>query len=246
MAMEGIFQWVKGLVYYLIMISLITNLVPNGKYDRYIRLFSGAVFILLVIRPLSGGLNLEGKLAYAYERIRFQQDTGELEKKIWGMEEERTKEILSRYEEAAAREVRNMAAAEGLRCQEVEAVIEGDPEKENFGQLTGLTVVLERDGWKEGSVSERGEENPGEGETGVQQVEPVEIQVGREERLKRQKEQEALYEFQRRLAAYYGLEENGIRITWEDDEGQLGDSSLRGADPDDSGSTGGQGGNGGR
>ena len=39
----------------------------------------------------------------------------------------------------------------------------------------------------------------------------------REERLIRQKEQEAMYGFQRRLAVYYGLEEENIRITWQDD-----------------------------
>ena len=38
--MEAVFQWVKSLAYYLILVSLLSNLIPNGKYDRYIRLFT--------------------------------------------------------------------------------------------------------------------------------------------------------------------------------------------------------------
>lgn len=39
--MEAVIQWVKNIVYYLIFISLVFNLLPKGKYEQYIRLFSG-------------------------------------------------------------------------------------------------------------------------------------------------------------------------------------------------------------
>lgn len=290
--MEAIFQWVKSLAYYLILVSLLSNLIPNGKYDRYIRLFTGAVFILLLIRPLSGSLNLEGKLAYAYEKIRLQQDTGEFSSRLWGMEEERTRQIIRQYEEAAAQEVKRMALEEGLLCREAQVMIEGDSDSEKFGQVKELSLVLERGesnggmagdadgaGWTENAGTKAGELSGTEskrkneteyeetetagGSASVKSVEPVQIQVetaeedaensagdlpegnfrgntlreadslgnsgteqgteqgtqSREERLIRQKEQEALYGFQRKLAVYYGLEEENIRITWQDEPG---------------------------
>lgn len=258
--MDAVFQWVKSLAYYLILVSLLSNLIANGKYDRYIRLFTGAVFILLVIRPLSGGLGLEEKLAYAYEKIRLKQDTGEFESRLWGMEEERTRQVILQYEEAVAQDVKRMALDAGLVCREARAVIESDPEQENFGQVKTLSLILERGG--SNAAMEGGAGLPGGTETSelengaeasekeagaAETVEPVQIRVGesgsaeagdaegygipgdggiagpetetrsREERLIRQKEQEALYGFQRRLAVYYGLEEENIRITWQDD-----------------------------
>ena len=250
--MEAVFQWVKSLAYYLILVSLLSNLIPNGKYDRYIRLFTGAVFILLVIRPLSGGLGLEEKMAYAYEKIRLKQDTSEFESRLWGMEKERTQQVIIQYEAAVAQDIKRMAFDAGLVCKEARAVIESDPENEKFGQVKGLSLVLERGGKDAGmaedtglpgrtetSEPENGQETSKEGENTPESVEPVRIQVGgedtlggsgnsqaeraasetqsREERLIRQKEQEAMYGFQRRLAVYYGLEEENIRITWQDD-----------------------------
>ena len=154
--MEAVFQWVKSLAYYLILVSLLSNLIPNGKYDRYIRLFTGAVFILLVIRPLSGGLGLEEKMAYAYEKIRLKQDTSEFESRLWGMEKERTQQVIIQYEAAVAQDIKRMAFDAGLVCKEARAVIESDPENEKFGQVKGLSLVLERGGKDAGMAEDTG------------------------------------------------------------------------------------------
>ncbi|MDO5349074.1 MAG: stage III sporulation protein AF [Lachnospiraceae bacterium] len=275
--LDGIFQWIKNITYYLIFISLISNLMPNGKYDRYIKLFSGAVFILIVVGPLMGSLKLDEKLAYAYQQIRFAQDTSEFEKQLWGMETQRMGQIIQQYEEAVAQDVKAMAEAEGFECVEAAVQIEKDAGSENFGQVVGMELVLEggkEDGWMEAGsadVEAEGflEKKTGKGEEGSQTmdqaaVEPVEdVQVrveadknsiregegtgsktggiegnagalSRARRAREQKEQEALYGFQRKVAGYYGLEEANIRITRQDDEGKLDHTALRGTDPYDS------------
>lgn len=53
--MEGIYRWVSNIVYYLIFVTIITNLLPAGKYEKYLRLFAGCILILLVLQPLTGG-----------------------------------------------------------------------------------------------------------------------------------------------------------------------------------------------
>lgn len=213
--MEGIIAWVKNITYYLIVVRMLLNLIPGGTYERFIRLFSGAVFILIVAGPLLGGLKLDEKIAYAYEKIRFEQDTSEFEDRMWGVEEERKEQILLRYEEAIARDIQAMAENEGLSCREAEVAIEGRNEEEAFGRVTGIRLVF-------GRKEERG----GDKASGQQAAE-IRIQVetdhaekeagARAHSAQNQKEQEALYEFQRKLAGYYQLEEADIRITWEDD-----------------------------
>lgn len=49
------FQWIKNITYYLIFVSLLSHLMPAGKYEQYMKLFFGAVFILIVAAPLTGG-----------------------------------------------------------------------------------------------------------------------------------------------------------------------------------------------
>ena len=53
--MEGIYRWVSNIVYHLIFVTIITNLLPAGKYEKYLRLFAGRILILLVLQPLTGG-----------------------------------------------------------------------------------------------------------------------------------------------------------------------------------------------
>lgn len=191
--MDGIFQWIKNITYYLIFISLISNLMPNGKYERYIKLFSGAVFLLIAAGPLTGGLKLDEKLAYAYQQIQFVQDTREFEKQLWGMEAERMGRIIRQYEEAVAQDVRAMAEADGYRCVEASVQIEGDAESSQFGQVTAIEMVLERgdnDEWmavgsgdveaeafleKEAGAGEGG--NQTGGRTAVEPVEGIQVQV---------------------------------------------------------------------
>ncbi len=192
--MEGIVRWIKNITYYLIFISLISNLMPNRTYDRYIKLFSGAVFILIVAGPLTGSLKLDEKLAYAYEQIRFAQDTKEFEKRLWGMEAERMGQIIRQYEEAVEQDVAAMAEAAGYFCAKADVQIDGNAESEHFGQVVGIQLVLEGRGEDEwmaaGSDDAKAEgyleETAGKGEEGkisihrseTEPVESVQVQVG--------------------------------------------------------------------
>ena len=36
--------------------TVVTNLLPDKKYEKYFRLFAGMVLILLVLKPFTGGL----------------------------------------------------------------------------------------------------------------------------------------------------------------------------------------------
>lgn len=252
--MEGVTQWVKNIAYYLIFISFISNLMPNGKYDKYIKLFSGAVFVLIIISPLTGGLKLDEKLAFAYETIRLQQDTGEFEQKLWGIEEKQTGQIIAQYEEAVSQNIKDMANAAGFFCQEVKVTIENRQEEESFGQIREIFLVLDVPDYQE--TASKGLQVWDDGEEAViaqagrlGQIEPIRIQVeqdgphslqepdGERSREIAGSEWEELYGFQREVAGYYGLEEENVRIQWKDDERKLDYSAVRRADPYDSGFT---------
>ena len=257
---ESVFQWIKNITYYLIFVSLLSHLMPAGKYEQYMKLFFGAVFILIVAAPLTRGLHLDGRLAQAYEQIRFTQEQGEFEQKLWGMEEERISRMIKQYEEAVGMDVRAMAEDEGFYCLSAGARIEEREGEEKFGQVVEIVMVIgsgeseEGRGWdgekkpedserKNGDADEIGEENK-DGKT--VSIDPVQIVIdrgnnggipdkdvekigekvpdkdGKEENEGAQnstgeKTQKAAEEFKRKVARYYGLEEEAVRITWKDD-----------------------------
>ena len=51
--MKAIENWVKDIVFYMIFVTMVMNLLPDPKYEKYLRLFAGAVMILLAFGPVS-------------------------------------------------------------------------------------------------------------------------------------------------------------------------------------------------
>ena len=91
--MEALCAWVKNLVFYLIFMTFVTNLLPGKAYDRYFRLFTGMVLILLVLSPLTGSLNLDDRLACYFESISFQSEAGEYRGEIEEMDRKRLERL---------------------------------------------------------------------------------------------------------------------------------------------------------
>ena len=45
-------EWIQSLVAYLLITSLVMQLLPGTKYEGYVRLFTGLLFVLLVMQPI--------------------------------------------------------------------------------------------------------------------------------------------------------------------------------------------------
>ena len=230
--MEGIYEWIRNITYYLIFMTVVTNLLPDKKYEKYFRLFAGMVLILLVLKPFTGGLRLDDKLAYYFESISFQKEASELSAQLTDMEGVRLKSMVSQYEEAVENDLRTMAESSGFICRKAEAGIDGDEKKETFGHVVSVSLRLASDS--------SGQADQGGSSSGIQPVEPVEpvepiepverirveLNGGSEEVSetigasagppdKRQEENSALAGLRRRISEYYDLEEQDIEIQLE-------------------------------
>ncbi len=263
--MERIYEWLRDLVGFFLFVSVIDHLLPGKAYQKYIRLFSGIVLILLVVQPFTGGLELEEMIARWYESFVFQYEASELDEDLLGIEAQRLADIISQYEEAVAMDVAQMAREEGLEVKGCQAAIAGDTEGADFGQVTGIRLEL----WKEGEGEETeggagglaagadGQTPAGMAErssaggsgmsegidpvTPVTPVEPVQIGAGADETgadggvgngtladgtgpeqpdpavsdsalAALEPIREALARLRRKIAAYYGLEEQYVEI----------------------------------
>lgn len=219
--MEEITGWVRNLVFYLVFLTLVLNLLPAGKYEKYVRLFAGMVLVLVAIRPFTSGFRLDEKVAYYFDVFSYREEAADFEKQLTGMEEKRMEELTGRYEEAAADRVREMAEEAGMEPETVEVTIGKDREEESFGKITDIRIL-----------EKEAEEENAENRIRIEPVQPVE-QVGKEngkeagngtdfpaaasgEAVKAaEKEPEGAKELRRRIAEYYQLEESHVEVQWE-------------------------------
>ena len=54
--MEYLLEWAWQIICCLIFITVLSNLLPKTGYEKYIRLFSGMVLILLILKPVTESL----------------------------------------------------------------------------------------------------------------------------------------------------------------------------------------------
>ena len=118
------------------------NLLPGQKYGKYIRLFAGMVLILLAVEPFTSGFNLDEVLARSYEDLVIRGEAGELKEQLGATEQKRLGQILSQYEEAVGRDVRELAQSCGLTVMDCRVRIEGDEDSPEFGTVREIAAVL--------------------------------------------------------------------------------------------------------
>lgn len=218
--MEQLYNWIRNIAYYLIFITVVLNLLPGKKYEKYIKFFAGMVLILLVLKPLTGSLNLDEKLAYYFKTISFSNEAGELSAQISKMDEKRLKKMIGSYEEAVGVDLKSMAETAGFGCKKVSAEIDKNQDNVTFGHVIRVSMILKlkKDEKKEKiKVIE-----------GIEKVEDIQVKIKESQAddkdqfdvsKKKKEENLRLSGLRRRIAEYYDLEEQDIEIQVEDGKG---------------------------
>ena len=216
--MKEVLNWEGNILFFLVFLTVLENLLPNKKYGRYIRLFTGLVLILLIVQPVARGLNLEERLASSFEAITFQQQADDLSREIMGIEQQRLQQIMGSYEEAVESDLNAMAEEMGYVSKGAHVVIEKNVDSQAYGSVVRIEMeVMERREGKE------------EQDDAVQAVNPVElvtIKVTEEETaegisketreetksLSELSQEGTLNQLKRKVETYYGLETGEVEI----------------------------------
>lgn len=91
-------DWLRTLLGFFILSSCLCQLLPDGRNRKYVRLFCGMIFLLLVFQPLSGLTGFSDILSESWNRaFQTEADDGVLEK-IREAGEGKKEAVLSAYE----------------------------------------------------------------------------------------------------------------------------------------------------
>lgn len=163
---EAIYDWMKNLAVFYILLTAVMNLVPNEKYGEYIRYFMGLVLILLVTAPLLRLAGIQDSLEAYLARKLMEEEQMEsqwyrMEEGLWGGESEDY--LLQGYEREVEGHIADVASGKGLDVAQVEAALVLKPQ----WQVTAITIYIRQacSGAVKGEVAdELGEiyETPGE------------------------------------------------------------------------------------
>lgn len=140
--MSELYEWIRNLVCYLIFMIMILNLLPDRKYEKYLRLFAGMVFLLLVLGPFAQVGGVEEQMAGLFERLTFQNDAALLRREIEDMDGKQMSRLTGAYEEAVEENIRQMTGALRAECRSVEVVMDTDSDSGQFGSVLSVEIHL--------------------------------------------------------------------------------------------------------
>lgn len=74
-----IYEWMKNLAVFYIFLTVVTHLVPDGRYEEYIRFFMGLLLILLMMAPLLEVMNLKSQVESLISQYEMEEQNLELQ-----------------------------------------------------------------------------------------------------------------------------------------------------------------------
>ena len=68
---EILLEWARNIIFFMVFLSVISHLLADASYEKYIRFFAGIVLILITVSPLKGGLDFQEKAGRFFEEFSF-------------------------------------------------------------------------------------------------------------------------------------------------------------------------------
>lgn len=118
-SMKAVYEWVQDLVIYMIFVTMAMNLLPDKKYEKYLRLFAGALFILIMTGPLTRVTGLDAALAGTFEKLSFENDVKTLKEELEDADGQRISRFYEQYRKMMENDIRKTVEETSLECADV-------------------------------------------------------------------------------------------------------------------------------
>ncbi len=212
--MEVIYNWMKNIIVFMILSTVVLNLLGKSNYKKYVGLIIGLILVLLVIRPILLLTQNIDYMDFSLNSYGSLNDAQDLSSEIFAMEEQSNIDILAEYKQVIHNQTDKLIAEKGLEVVTMTLEIEEDKLSSEFGMIRRMSLVLHY---------KTSNEMPGE--TGeIAQVEKVaieQIRLGNEEEKVEETQQNSLSPMEiyikSLLSDFYNIESNNINITIQED-----------------------------
>lgn len=127
-------NYIRNIGYFLILMSLVSNVMPDNSYKKYCRMFCGLILVVLVINPFYEFLNYNGELKDIFVDANYRSQVAELKSQLLIKEEGAVNRFKLEYEKLLANQLQGIAKEEGLYIYKVEVELM-EEEELNIKQL---------------------------------------------------------------------------------------------------------------
>ncbi len=139
--MDWLFDWVRDIAVYLVLITAVMNVIPNNSYRRYIRLFTGMILILLLVSPIAKLFGADELMDFNFDSAMYQQELASAQENAQYFENVQTEYLTSAYEEEVKENITQIVTDNGMYPVAVQLDMDTDVESEAFGTIRSVSIA---------------------------------------------------------------------------------------------------------
>lgn len=76
---DYLYEWMRNLAFYMVLITAVTHAVPNSDYKKYIRFFTGLVLVLMLASPILHLFGANRDLSDLFRNAEYEEKIREME-----------------------------------------------------------------------------------------------------------------------------------------------------------------------
>lgn len=138
--MDGVYEWVRNIVIYLILNTIIMNLLGNSSYKKYVSIVTGMILLLIVVSPFLKLLNMNEILDYYLNANIYQVDASDFKNTIRLMEDKQREVMLVDFKDRVREQVADLLIEEGIYLYDIELALNLDEDSDGFGEIDSIHI----------------------------------------------------------------------------------------------------------
>ena len=202
--MDKIYEWIRNIVIYMILNTIIMKLLGSSSYKKYVNIISGMVLVLIVVAPLMDLMNLSDTLDYYLASNKLSVETSEFEYRLSLVEKAQMEEVFREYKNRLSESTAEILTEEGLYLKDLNIVFDKDEKSSTFGQIVGMEIDV--------SMKDATEEVTEVFRVDTIEIDPIKISKG-EEKADKQPPSPLEIKLKNKLSDFYNIEPDNINIS---------------------------------
>ena len=140
--MDSVLAWIKQVFVISVLSEIILHLLPNEKYESFVRLVCGILMTSVCVSPL---INLMSDKAGSYLDLEYFQNIGQMEElrgEIQFSKDMAEDKILEQYLQEHRDFIEKSVLETGLTPVSVDIIMDTDAESESYAQIQKIDISV--------------------------------------------------------------------------------------------------------
>lgn len=76
---QYLYEWIQNIAFYMVLVMMIIQVLPNTEYKKYVRFFTGLVLILMLAVPILKLFGMDKNITEIYKNETYQAEIKKIE-----------------------------------------------------------------------------------------------------------------------------------------------------------------------